>query len=522
MTVRLIRVSCTANVYYTPHMAAPPSVQGVTPDERLEVILRAALFTVAFAYVAMFIAVVSFRLVYPFELERLEGAAADEVARILSAQPLYVRPSFAFVPFLYTPLYFEVAALLARCIGFGLLPLRIVSLAASVGSFLLIFMLVHRETRNRPISVLSVCLFIATYRASGMWFDVGRVDALLLFLLLATLYLLRVSRSLAGFAAAGVVFALAVLTKQTALVFLSPLVLYRCWQDRRALACAAAAVLTLALAVFLIEPQGVWFRYYAMTLAGHQGWSPHRLWQFWIVDMVATLPVASALGVWLARRAGRSPDERRWHRFYVVTTVSLIAGSWLARVNRGGFSNVLLPAYAALAICFGLGLHQVFLSREAGLIRWSPARIYAACLVQFLLLAYVPWHQVPSSQDLATGWAVVRTIRQVHGDVWVAGHGHLARLAGKAAHPTVVPIADVMAVNDVHGRDLLEELSGLLRDGRFGAVLLDAPIAPLTASLERCYGPVEKLLSESVSFRPIVGGGTRPELMYRRKPVCDP
>ena len=39
------------------------------------------------------------------------------VRRILNAQPLYVAPSLDYVPTLYTPLYFYVAALVARAVG---------------------------------------------------------------------------------------------------------------------------------------------------------------------------------------------------------------------------------------------------------------------------------------------------------------------------------------------------------------------------------------------------------------------
>jgi 4-amino-4-deoxy-L-arabinose transferase-like glycosyltransferase len=47
--------------------------------------------------------------------------------RVLQHQPLYVPPQIAFIPFEYPPLYFWVSALVAKIVGIGFFPLRLVS-----------------------------------------------------------------------------------------------------------------------------------------------------------------------------------------------------------------------------------------------------------------------------------------------------------------------------------------------------------------------------------------------------------
>src|SRR6266542_4402426 len=94
---------------------------------------RASLIVAASAFMAMYLVVAFVRLGYPFELEWMEGGMVDHVRRIVAGQPIYVRPSLNFVSYLYPPLYYLVSAGLARMIGIGFLPLRLVSLVSSVG-----------------------------------------------------------------------------------------------------------------------------------------------------------------------------------------------------------------------------------------------------------------------------------------------------------------------------------------------------------------------------------------------------
>ena len=103
------------------------------PSSRLVPILRRVLPGIAAAYILVYLAVALLRLRYPFQLEWIESGSLDQVRRILSGRKLYARPSLGFVSFIYTPVYFYVSAAAARVLGDGFLPLRLVSLAASLG-----------------------------------------------------------------------------------------------------------------------------------------------------------------------------------------------------------------------------------------------------------------------------------------------------------------------------------------------------------------------------------------------------
>jgi 4-amino-4-deoxy-L-arabinose transferase-like glycosyltransferase len=124
---------------------------------------------------------------YPFDLEWLEGATADHVQRILTGQKIYVPPSLAFTPFLYPPLYYYVSAAVSFVTGMSLLPLRLVSMASSLGCFWLVYRLVARETGRRYAGIVARGMFAATYRIGGAWLDLAR-DSLFLLLFLGAVY----------------------------------------------------------------------------------------------------------------------------------------------------------------------------------------------------------------------------------------------------------------------------------------------------------------------------------------------
>src|SRR5260221_7420005 len=118
--------------------AGARATDGATPSAPLGWGARAAL-AVGLAYLGAYIAIALLRMRFPFELEWMEGANLGHVDRVLRGLPLYVRPGIEFTPFIYPPFYFVVAAWVAKLIGPGFLPLRLVSFLASLGCFGLIY-----------------------------------------------------------------------------------------------------------------------------------------------------------------------------------------------------------------------------------------------------------------------------------------------------------------------------------------------------------------------------------------------
>ena len=95
--------------------------------------LRLVVLSAALYFLGILAAAVVARVAYPYEIEWMEGGVLAHVARILRGQPLYARPTLEFTPFLYPPLYYAVSAAVAKLVGLSLVPLRLVSVVATLG-----------------------------------------------------------------------------------------------------------------------------------------------------------------------------------------------------------------------------------------------------------------------------------------------------------------------------------------------------------------------------------------------------
>ena len=69
---------------------------------------------------------------YPYLLEWMEGGTAEGIHRILTGQPLYVRPTLDYTPYIYPPLYFWLSGGAAVLIGNELLAARAVSFVSTL------------------------------------------------------------------------------------------------------------------------------------------------------------------------------------------------------------------------------------------------------------------------------------------------------------------------------------------------------------------------------------------------------
>lgn len=447
---------------------------------RATLLLQAALALVSLTQIANLLHLFRLRVTFPFEHEWMEGAVVDHVQRVLAGDPLYVEPSLSFTPFLYTPLYYGVSAAACHVLGTGLLGPRIVSVAATIACLVLIASFVHRETRDRLAALVAVGWFATTYELTGFWLDIARVDALSLFFLLASTWLARFGRSYAACAGAGATLALAFFTKQSALPFFVPVVSFAFalgW--KRALTCAASFALpTTAALAYLHRASDGWFAYYVFDVPGQHTvlWDrlgPHLV-DFFVRPV--TVPLLLAV-VALVLRPGSLRLPRVLAAYALLGTFAF-ASSYFALLHRDGYVNVLIPAYAVLAILAGIGFARV--RQEGG--NW-PARVgervtAIACVawgVAFATLAYDPTRALPSRADRSVGRTMVQTLSAQPKPLWMPGTGHFVHRAGhteSSAH--AMALADIFKTREPRIRQqLLEETLTSVRERRWAAIVFD-------------------------------------------------
>ncbi|HSP06789.1 MAG TPA: glycosyltransferase family 39 protein, partial [Acidobacteriota bacterium] len=403
--------------------------------------IRIFLAALALAFVVLYVAVACARIAYPYELEWEEGAHVDHVLRVLSGEKLYVQPSLEFVPFFYTPLYFYVSAAAAKVLGPGFVPLRLVSILASLAAFWILFSMVRRETGSAAAGILAAGLFAATYKISGAWFDLARVDSLFLCLLLAGLFALRFMKSGMGAVWAGTLIALSFLTKQTALAAASLPILAAIALNRRLglIACGTFVGIAGLSTLLLDRLHDGWYTYYLFGIGGFPI-EKSMVLGFWTRDLLFKVPVALAASV--AALASLRTDRTRL-LFYGAAILSMVLSSWFFRLHTGGYSNVLFPAYAMIAALAAWGIHDAC-SRPKP-IDWLAGLL---CVAQFALLSYNPFTRIPTAADRKAGDELIRKLSQIEGDVLIPYHGYYSVLAGKRPHAHVSSMIDIVVSGD--------------------------------------------------------------------------
>jgi len=480
-------------------------------------IARFGLLLGPLAYLVMVGYVIATRVAYPFELEWMEGGSLQHLFRLQAGLPIYAAPSLEFTAYQYPPFYYYLALLVAKLPGVGwFLPLRLASLAASLGCVTLIVLIIRKHTASLYWGLVGGGLFVATFRAGGAWFDVARVDMVFVFLLLAAHGVLVFFHTREIWS--GVLLALAFYSKQTALLVAVPLVAGVAWRrGPRAGIRIASSFLLIAGGTFALEEwrSGGWYGYYVFGLPGQHGLVKPFLEElaYRSARLLEPLPVAVVLG--LAHAVLR--PRQAWKDDTAVTGVfllGLVGLSIVARLSYGCYDNVSIPAFAALSIVFGLGGHW-FERRFATMV--ARVGILAACAAQFVLLNFDVRAQIPTPADRAAGQAMVEKLRSVPGDVLIPSHNYLARAAGKAVFAHEVALMEVQGgFSDrvfVPNADLEASLRREVANGRFGAVIMDSK-HPMWQPVYEAYQSEPLVYLHERDFMPVTGLPTRPRTLW--------
>ncbi len=491
------------------------------------------LFTVAGAsFVGLYLWVVAHRLFYPYELQWMEGGSVELVSRLLHGRPLYVSPTLRFTPWPYPPLYHALSAVVAWFTGVGFLPLRLVSVVASLGVLVAIFVLVRAETGDRAVAVLAAGAYAATFHLAGAWADIGRVDSLWLLLCLIAIVVARRASTGRDGIVAGVTLFLAAFTKQDGLIVAVPLAAALLATRRRAGEAALGSLAFLLVAstwAMNVVTHG-WYGFFVGRELVAQPFLGRQLTGFWIHDILGPLPVLVALtilGCTVLVRSARG--ECATQRIVVAAGLAgLVAAGWVGRLHSGGFANVLMPAYAGVVVLAGIGLSCA--RRRAVRAKHAVARHAAtACLVvalawQFAHAAYPVAAQIPTASDARAGDRFVELVRRLPGHVVVLIHPWYATVAHKGDFAAGAAVQDLLRSRPSLARRALvrDERTALLAPD-IGAVILDqAPDPVLARQLAVAYRALPQEVIAGRAFFPVTDLRLRPSFIYVRLPPYDP
>ncbi|MFC2129910.1 ArnT family glycosyltransferase [Bacteroidota bacterium] len=468
-------------------------------------------------YILTYIIIALLRMNYPFDIEWMEGGMVEHVYRLLKGLPIYTQPSLEFIPFIYTPGYFYFSELAANIFGIGYFPLRLVSFLASMIFLFFIYLIVKKETGSKQLGLISAGLFAACYEISGFWFDLARVDSLFLAFFIVAVFLLRFYNGNLSLLTAGILTALSFLTKQSALIFIIPLILYivysRKWKSIFFI--LPLIIISGCICYYInLESEG-WFNYWLFELpAGHQ-WIYQKLISFWISDILNPLAFAFLISLMFFFIKIFNKTFKK-SAFYLVFAIGMFGCSWLSRIHLGGYDNVLMPAFLSISILFGLGIKEfqkIFAKFNFEGNQFLKLFILISISAQFFTLFYNPLLQIPNKNDYEYGRQLVEEIKKNDGEVYIPDHPYIARYAGKKSFSHYYVFQDYLASNSHIKENLWLEYMNALKNKEFSVIILDSYTG--YEEIEKHY-KFERVIFPRDNYLKCRTGGhkTRPEYVY--------
>ncbi len=382
-----------------------------------------ALFAIIYSFSFVWIAFSS--LGYPYNLEWMEGHSIEIIQRLRDGLPIYTKPSLEFIPYIYTPLYFFVSAALSWITGIGFFPARLLSIVSTIGVAIIAYLWGRREGGNKITGIVAAGLYLGTYGLSSRWFDVGRIDSFYLLLMVCGLYIYYFGQTNRSAYLAGLLFAGAFLTKQSALLALAPPFLAALWldQNRAFKAGFVAFWVTLLVCAFFEWQSAGWFWFFIYDVPAGHAYDMRMLSGFWLRDMKEIVFMLVAALAWLFYLFYHNKRILIW---YSACIIGFIGSAYLSRLHAFGWMNVLMPAHFIAALCAGFAMVKLSsVHPRYGLI------VSVLILAQFVSMRYDPVRFIPSNEAEAKGRAFLQEIANISGDILFVETQYIQTIVGK-------------------------------------------------------------------------------------------
>lgn len=462
---------------------------------------------------------VSFRrLTYPYTLEWMEGGVVDHARVVLEGRPMYVKPSFAWTPYIYTPLYYWVTAAFMKVFGVSLTSARLVSVASMMGCFGMIFQHVRREVGGYVAPIVGAALFAATFKVTGYWIDLARVDALFFLLILVAIYVGRHAKGYVGAAISGLLFTAAFFTKQSGILLAAPAIggfVLISW--RRGLVTAAAFGVSLVAAIaWMNHASDGWFTYYVFTVPGKHFVDTKNWHEFTLKAVWRPMPFAVALALF-SFLMGAFGDKKR---AVALMWAGLLLGSWVhgasGLAHVGGSDNAVIPSCGILGVLAGIGLQWIFAHPGEGELTTRLKCFTAlAVMLQLTVLSYDPRECLPKKSDVRAGNEMIARLGKLKGPMYSFGFGYyLSRIDRPEIHAHSMAMVDVFRAEDpVMNKELLEDIRKHVRSQEFAVIVWDVSMQMLPIeikqALDQNYRWVSALYDTDAGY-PKTAYGARP------------
>jgi len=427
------------------------------------------------------------RIGFPWEIRWMEGGILDIVLHLREGGTLYGPPTWEFTPLIYMPLYYWFSVLVSYVTGPDFFALRLVSVVSTIAAAWLTGLIAAKETDSKQAGWIAALLYIGAYKVSGYYFDLARIDALWVALLLGYYYTARNCPSFAGQLCAAAIATLAFFTKQATALYALPIVLYLFFTQpspQRYITPVSGMVMALAgLAALYISTDG-WFMYYIFELPlGHQ-YQWHKLPGIIGNHFIIEFPFILLLALLGFAKGTQTSERSYWYGLLIFTTITV--ATLTHYMHTGSAPNVLMPLHAGCAILAAIALSRL----------QDQQKLYVAAalllIAQSALFSFNPAGIIPGDDKTERNQQLLACIEKLDGPVLITGTGYLSRLAGIAPSATEPAIADVFrtGVNETNQGMLTDFMARTNRE-YYKAVFLKVQLQrELSSTLEKTYIPL--------------------------------
>jgi hypothetical protein len=295
------------------------------------------------------------------------------------------------------------------------------------------------------------------------------------------------------------------MTKQSAILCAAaalPVMAINSWR-RPLVAAILLVVLVVATNVLMDARTDGWWSYFVWDLPRRHDWSKRRILVFWLSDLGATTPLA-VIGS-LALLIGLARHDRQRCIWFLGLLGSTVATSCLSRAHPVSSGNVLMPAYAALAIAMPLGLARVARTASLRLV------IALAVAAQLAMLIHRTGPSVPTPADRAAGDRFVTFLRGIDGEVIIFDQRFVETRAGKKSWGLEEAANEILQSAEVTDQDKLRtQIIAEISSGRVAGVI-DPPKFLLDAVK---FGPPVRIFERDDVFWTVAGPRKRPSRYY--------
>ncbi len=468
-------------------------------------------------YVAVFVWTAASRIDYKFDLEWMEGGQIEHSARILEGERIYVEPSIEFAPYIYTPLYAYLGAGAMVLSGENHIGTRALSIFATLACIVLIYLIVKKVTASVFAGIIAAGFFAATYKLSGFWFDLARVDSVFIAFFLVSVMFLVKERTPKNLILSAVFAFLSYFTKQSALFVVAPIMIYLFFEDKKLnwyFNLTFVGLFLASTAIYSALTDG-WFFYWNYLLPADHHWNYKYFYAFWTSDLIKKVPVAVAALAAFSVVFLKDMKNRKIAALFAFA-VGAIACAWLSRLHYGGWLNVLIPAHAALALVFGIAFNKMLrLSEKTDGAFYL--KFFALSLIIFQLVGmnYDPKDALPTKTNRAAAEKFIDYLSGFEGEVYVPAHPFIARLASKKTYIHEMLVYDLLISDSPHKENFNEKFNSALENGYFEAIILNET-SKLTEIVERYYRRTDRVFDPDTILKSPVAQ-TGPTWIYLPK-----